>query len=133
MNTTGTKMPQVYVGRFFEPASFSTGFHGKLSSSSANSAHFGKTNKLREKQENLDNSYFCAQKAEGVGYEGKKTAASAAGEAGEKQKSMFGAAIPAWHMFNPQIKHSAKITQSYSLLNGEGQLNSPDTERTILM
>lgn len=87
MNTTGTEMPQVYVGRFFEPASFSTGFHGKLSSSSANSAHFGKTNKLREKQENLDNSYFCAQKAEGVGYGGKKTAASAAGEAGEKQKS----------------------------------------------
>lgn len=127
-----TKMPQVYVGRFFEPASFSTGFHGKLSSSSANSAHFGKTNKLRENQENLDNSSFLCTKSRGCGVWGEK-AAGPAGEAGKKQKSMFGAAIPAWHMFNPQIKHSAKITQSYSLLNGEGQLNSPDTERTILM
>lgn len=89
MNTTGTKMPQVYVGRFFEPASFSTGFHGKLSSSSANSAHFGKTNKLREKQENLDNSYFCAQKAEGVGYGGKRQQQVRLGKSRKAEKHVW--------------------------------------------
>lgn len=76
MNTTGTKMPQVYVGRFFEPASFSTGFHGKLSSSSANSAHFGKTNKLRENQENLDNRFFSVHKKQRVWGMGGKSSRS---------------------------------------------------------
>lgn len=67
-----------------KPASFSTGFHGKLSSSSANSAHFGKTSKLREKQEYLDNCLFPCTESRGCGAWRKKAAASPAAEAGEK-------------------------------------------------
>lgn len=80
-----------------KPASFSTGFHGKLSSSPANSAHFGKTNKLRENQENLGNCFFFSvhkkQRVRGMGGKRQQQVQQV-----RLRKITFDSAIPAWHM-----------------------------------